>query len=355
MHKHPSGGKKEDKLQIMKKLIINKKGSSTAVAIWVILVVIILIASIGGYAIIKYNARQTALDQQKQAEAEGKEPVSLADLRCGEISNLKLYVQDQENNDPTTKVASEIYCIDKDGKKVIDGTNSSTTAETTGSTSKCNTIKCISFSKEAYYGEWKTINTDFQETLHEIIPVSTVAKGGLLELYTTTLTTGQVNITGVGANAEKTLDHLKYTNNDSDSAMNLAGFFFDIGYGGNVSKIEVKSGDSTITDTGLKFEVTADKEKDDFVSEIDDDSATPGNQPIILHEYDEFESGKIIIGANSNGCASGGEGITVYAFDKANFKARDGTIQFGHQTDTDTVADVGASHVNLTVQMLCKG
>ena len=182
--------------------------------------------------------------------------------------------------------------------------------------------------------------------MHKVLDTSIVATFGRLEFYDKTNKYRQVNVTGVGANAEKTLDRLEFENNDSDSMYRLAGFIADTVTGSNVSIITIGTGDASVTQESFAFLDDTRKELDDFVFFIDSDSSEKGNQPLNLHQYDDFESGTITIGADASGCVgTATDAIVFRAFDYGEYKASDGSIKYGYQDDGQTVSDVGGPNI----------
>ena len=277
----------------------------------------------------------------------------------GDVAQIKVYVRDIAQDDVNTKKAVPIYCIDSEGQFVIDGTTSSTTAETSGSTTRGNTITCYAFNSTFQTLNPTVVNVD-EEIEHIVIEGYTIATAGLYEFYDSTLTlanggASNISISGEGSDS---YDKLKFKNNNTNQWLPLGGFYFNVITGTNVSDLDISGtatvkgkthGASTsIVESDLATKVTARKDNWDYVFEIDDSeySATgnAGNNPIILEENDYLETRTVDVESTVGG-VTGTESdiITARYFTKGYYRAsKSQEIQYGHETDASASAVITA-------------
>ena len=327
----------------MKSLMKNKKGVGGA--IWAIIVILVIITGFVGYFAITAGPSQKIVQQTAQDIAEA--------TKKGDVASIGIYVRDLENNNINTKVAVPVYCKETDGEFIIDATSSSTSAEITGKSTIGKEITCWAFNT-TYQSEPKTLIVD-EESEHVVIDAYKVVGTGTIDFYDDTYTTGTAGVINVtaGADATDTFQKMRFTNSGTDMAYNLGGFYFNTIEGTNVSVIDI-SGSATLSGmdhssaqiviSSLSTKVSARKDSWDFAFEIDDDSATAGNQPLYMQENDYLESGSVAVTADGDGCTSGGgDLISSYAFAKGYYRSsKENTVNFGHETDATSPSVIGS-------------
>lgn len=185
-----------------------------------------------------------------------------------------------------------------------------------------------------------------------------------LETYSTTSdmffelkTAGDAIITASGGTQNLTLSasegeilgQVKLQQNVTNTAVNLAGFYFDKATNGNMTKVEeagdvaakIPSGTTGFAaTTGVSLTAT---EAEDVVFLFD--------TPVILKEYDSvtIEDG-IKLTADSDGCTAGGENVVIYSLDKIWTLSSKDTNKFvySYESDAATPADVGLADQSFT-------
>ena len=317
---------------------MNKKGQTVA---WV-LIAVIVVGFIGVGAFL-YNQSTPSTQSIVQGAT------AVADLqKAGKVASVGVFVRDLANDDVNSKIAVATYCMDDNGQFIIDGTTSSTTAEITGKTTVGSTITCYAFNSTVQTMKPSTIRVD-GEVAHVVIDAYSVSVGGTVDFYDDTFTVADNGVANLSITSEgsDTYQKFKFTTTDSDEFYPLGGFYLNTVEDTNVSVIDFTgsatvggvSGKSStsIVDSALSTRVSARKSNWDFVFEIDDSDAVPGNSgnnPIILDENDFIESGVINVESdNSGGCAND-ELVSFNSFTKGYYRQSQGTgIGYGHEND----------------------
>jgi hypothetical protein len=331
---------------------MNRKGAN---GVGIALVIMMLVA-IAGAGFIAYKqglftkTPETSVSNAAQTAAQ----VASASKE-GDVASIGVYVRDLSADNTNSKVAVAVYCRDNDGTFVIDSTSSSTSAEITGKTSYGKTITCWAFNS-TFQTKTPAVVTVDEEYKHILVDGYYVATNGKLQVYNdqyATGTGGVVNVTSVGASGTGTLQKLRYTNNNTNQWFPIGGIYFDTVQSSNISSIDmtgaaVLSGldhaSANVVKSTLSTAVTARTDKWNQVFELDDDSATAGNQPVILQENDYLESGAIQVRGNGNGCTSAGELVSMYSFTKGYSRSTKGATILSnvHETDADSSAVITA-------------
>ena len=339
----------------------SKKGAGGAM-IMVVLVALVLLVGAGVGTFIYQSFKPTeGTGVQSTAQTEQIVTQTAIASKEGKVSALAVYVRNLAHNDQNTKAIVPVYCVDDTGNFIIDGTNSSATAEITGNTEIGKTVKCyatdvIAPSSVTPYDTLTPYVIKIEgESPHIVIDAYNISLNAQVRYYSDTLTTSTYNASGsinvsAGAGGSGTFSKIRITNNNTDSWLPLGGFYFDVVSGSNISDIDasgnaILSGldhtSSQIVDSSLTNSVSGRRNLWDFVFEIDDDSKIAENQQVILEENDYLETGVVTVTANGDGCQAGGsetgDVINVYLFKKGYFKStKTSSMEFGHETDANS-------------------
>jgi len=312
---------------------MNKKGQGFAIFIAVILIALV---GLVGYMVFRGPSQQVVQQQSAQIAEE---------IASGDVASLGIYVRDLAQDNENTKIAVPVYCVDSTGAFILDGTSSSTSAETTAKTTIGETVTCYAFNSTIQSNP-KTI-TISNEAPHIMIDAYSVATSyGHLQYYDDTYTTGTaglVNVT-VAGDGTSTFAKLRYTQNMSDKFLPLGGFYLDTVVGSNITEIDM-SGSATLSGmdhssarvvtSTLATRVSDRKEKWDYVFELDD-SSEAGNQVLLMDEHDYLETGAVSVTGDSDGCSTLGEEIVSYAFTKGYYRSSTDGVKYGHETDASS-------------------
>lgn len=267
----------------------------------------------------------------------------------GDVAQIKVRVRDRANTDPTTRLAVPVYCKDELNNLVIDGTTSSTTSDTSGSTTRGKTVTCWAFNSTI-----QTVKPITKDIDSDIVPFEidayTVATTSAITFYNDQFNTGTggvINVTGVGANIKGTLNKVRVKNNQTSKWLPIGGVYFDVVTGSNVSSITVDSNGLSISDvtSTLATGVTTRKEQWNYVFEFNGGTEGTNKLAVILEDGDYKESGAIGVKGNGNGCVSAGELISSYGFTKGYYRSISDTsfVKYGHETDAESPAVVSTS------------
>lgn len=345
----------------------NKKGNATGVVL--VVAVLLLVAGVFGF-----GAWYIMANPSSQSGVGGNTIVQdVADATSeGDVAQIKVYVRDLANSDVNTKIAVPIYCEDNEGNMILDGTTSSTSTETSGSTTRGTTVSCYAFNSSIQTAEqasgveanrkyWnRVVDEEIEHIVIDAYTVNTVAP--LMDFYDDTLTvadSGAVNLS-VGADGSDSFSKMRFKNNDTDKWIPLGGFYIDVIEATNISNIEM-AGSATLSgmdhsstqikDSDLTTKVTARKSIFDYVFELDDDASESGNQALLLEENDYLETGAVTVYSDV-GCTAGSTGarMVAYAFTKGYFRETKGTgIGYGHENDQSTASVITADLTGSTV------
>jgi len=155
------------------------------------------------------------------------------------------------------------------------------------------------------------------------------------------LTYGINNNVSLSASETDAFDKFVIENNDTDSSFNMYALGFDTEVQTNISDIVVDGMNEGNEPQRLKSAL-------DYIFVL--------SSPVRLDEFESWSSGPVKVTANSNGCRTVGETVTVYVIDKAQYKSVEtvtsGQILSGMEDDAATETDVGAS--DFTVTFICK-
>jgi hypothetical protein len=353
------GGNKRRKVIQMK----NKKGNATGAIIVILLIAMVLmVGGFVGWYILGGGTTQSITNTEQISSA----------VSSGTVAQIKVYVRDVSATNINTKIAVPVYCTDQDGKFVIDGTSSSTTAEISGSTTRGNTVTCYAFNSSFQTVIPVIVNVD-SEIMHVVIDGYKVSLLGKLAWYSDTFATGNeaVNVTGVGASSTGTMNKIRYTNNVTSQFFPLAGIYINRVVGSNVSDININSGivslkgssflpkqsSASIAKSSLTTNVGARKDSWDFVFEFNNGATIAGysgNSPVLLEANDYVETGTVSVLGDGDGCgATASEIITPYAFTKGYYRGTlTDTVKYGHETDAASSSvistDITGDHIYCT-------
>lgn len=330
------------------------KGDNKIIIFGVVALLVIVVVIFGG---IYYNGaqQQTALEEQNRIELAKIEAQKagqvVAPSEVGKIGLFKVNTYNRQADNANTLVAitSGLYVWDLiTGAFIADGVTTSTSARTSVSGTQGKTYKSLAYTTGSYYGDIK--EKPLGEFTDLDLDVHASCNTILVKSYDTSLANGK-NLTGIGANGEGYFEKFKIKNNNTNCAYNFAGLYFDTIVTSNISKITVEEGKhpfyNKATD-GNPIAIERVKELDDFVWMVDADSVKTGYQPVFLQEYDEFDTGNVVVKADGDGCVGNLDEVDVYSFDKASVRSNviGGTIlENVVEDDAVTPADVGEGDV----------
>lgn len=308
----------------------------------VLLIAILLVAVSGVGVITFYAQKQTGLQEKEETQTTEEASES---KNAGEITVLKSWAVDKQANTETQVLVPAYYYLkNEDGSfdKWIGGTSGYTLSATaTTSVSPVvigQTVYGTAFNG-SYYGDENSQKIQIEGEQLKLDVHSICPKG--LEMKIFDETNNEAKNLSVGASQSNSFDRLKFRNNNSDCAYNLAGFYIDLtSTGSNITTIVI-DGDASYTGiTKTSTSLEREKDKDDLVYALD--------SPIMLKESQKWFSGDVTVTADGDGCTNQGESVNVYAFDEAKFLKKDGSgIGSGWENDADSPADVGGGDVHL--------
>ncbi len=323
---------------------MNKKGQA-----WIgISVVILLAVAVIGGGLYLYTSSEKTTESVVQQTAQEFAQAS----QSGKVASFGVYVRDISDNDVNTKKVVPIYCQRADGTFAIDGTSSSSSAETTGKTTIGDTITCWAFNSTYQTSEPAVLKIIKEVDSLVIDTYRLHAQKASMDFYDDTLTVADlyaVNLS-VSAGGSDSFSKLRLKNNVTDTILPVGGFYLDVTEGTNISNIDMsgsvslsgmdKSSTQLVVST-LSSAVTGRKAKWDYVFEFDDDSAKAGNQALLLEEHDYLETGAVIV-ESSVGCTAGieaGTSIIPYVFTKGYFReTKNSGVAYGHETDASSAS-----------------
>jgi len=311
---------------------------------FVMIALLVVVVFLGGYYIWS-DQQQTALEEEREV-AIREEGVSL----MGKPAELSVYCKDLGNDN--TKTAAGFYIIvdpevtdnEITGNFAADGTTASTTARksvTEGLTVSSNYLGIASNS--TYFGFPTEIKSITKQA--ENVDLGMYTTVGTLDIVVKdkdenilTMVEAATNLT-LGADESEVLDEIEFQCNDTDKAVNLAGFYIDLPAGTNITGVEISAGYSGtpgVTESNINLKST---EADDYLFLFD--------SPQLLLEYDSVELSRVLkLTADGDGCCDcNGEYFEVYALDKIWTKSSlEDKMIYAYETDATSPADIGVSN-----------
>ena len=331
-------------------------------------VFLVVIASLMIWAVT--SSRQEAIPSAG-APAGAAVTTLLEETKKGTASTGKIFVYDQESSTAQTPVSVPVYIQDETGAFVLDGDASSAT-RLSANTQIGRTLDIWAFNDSFYpvpivdlevKGEAPSIDLKVHKVSAslQLMPADDSA-------YSSSTTTNYgVNLTGVTANAVSTnINRIKVTNNGTYDAYNLAGFYVDALVGTNTTDVDLTGAASVSGIPGVSSVNIVDstiptsqqeriRNSNDYVFDIDSDSVTAGNQPLMLHQGDYINTGTLTTTWDGDGCPGEGDYLIVWAFDKSCYrsvKADGGIVCDAISNDAATQVDIGAGD-RATIQIGC--
>ena len=313
-----------------------------ALATW-LLVILIAVAVIGGGVYLFTSGDKSASGTSQQIIQQTAKDIA-KETKSGDVASVGVYVRNLANDNVNTKIAVPIYCQDNTGGWVIDGTTSSTTAETTGKSTIGKTITCYAFNSTVQTMTPSVTVID-EEAEHIVIDAYVLTTGALMTFYDDSYTVADLGVSNVTLDSEgsESLQKLRIKNNASDEFLPLGGIYFSTVASANVTDVDITGSASLegmdhssaqIVQSSLSTSVSTRKDNWDYVFEIDDDSGKAGNQVLLMDENDYLDTGAVVVSStNSNGC-DGAEAVTPYLFTKGYFRESTGEgVGYGHESD----------------------
>jgi len=330
----------------------SKKSIKTQTVAWVLIAVIIL-GFVGAGAIYfstrGEGATQTAVQQATAAAQAGK---------SGDVASIGVYVRDLSHNNVNTKIAVPFYCQGDDGTFIIDGTTSSTSAESTGKTTIGTEVTCWAFNSTIQTSTPSVTMVD-DEVEHIVIDAYTLSTTAETIIYDSTLTNVSSSISNlsIGAGGSDSFLKMRFKNENTDTWLALGGFYWDVIEDTNISNIDMSGGvklfgfgdapSISISKSPLPTAVSGRKSAWDYVfvpSENED-----GNNLLIIDENDYIETSPITF-ESSVGCigatGNGGRAI-VKAFVSGYYRETKNTgVAFGHETDESSATRITTADIS---------
>lgn len=299
------------------------------------LLAVFLLLGIGAAGLFIYQGLQQSavagVEQQQQITQQLISPT-------GKAATVRYAALDQESSPKNTQVAvSGIYALEMNGDTqaiISNNVTSSATARTSVSTSTGKTLKAVAFSN-AYYGDMVETKVD-KETINIDLPVHTIATGinvSLEDVDGVVRTDTNLNMTLV-ANEKDSWSWLKIKNTDTNSQFRWKALGFDLATAANISNVDV---------AGMTSSNVPERRR----SVVDYYFVFPEAQK--LSEFDSVKTGRVLFESDGDNPA---ESITLYVVDEQHFKAQDNTLKVGVEDDQNTPADIGASDVTRTLNIL---
>jgi hypothetical protein len=332
----------------------NKKGASL-LGVWIGLVMTIMVGGMFAYFMGVFPATS-----QEAIQAGTQDTItSVSDaLNEGDPATAHIFVYDRANDNTNTQVATTIYCQDQTGTMVVNGATSSASTYYSQAANIGDVFTCWAIAT-GYQVLAPTTVEITQSTENIKIDAFKVATSAQLDIFSDTYvggdsSGGKVNVTGVGASGTGTLHKMRIKNNNTNEWLNLGGIYFDASAVTNVSSIDATGGlvlynfksgaeASMVTSSLPKTTVSARKSYMDFVFEIDSDSNSAGNQALLIEENDYFETGNVVLTADSDGCTN--DYISPYMFQKGYFvKTLGEGIGYGAENDASSGTGIGTDY-----------
>ena len=317
---------------------MNKTGKVTGMGVLVTLaLLVVIVAGVGiSWVVFQSGAQQTAVQTPTAVDI----PISSQ----GKSASARVFVYDREAK-PHALVAIPFYAWDKQTPTILsaDGTTSSTTARTNVQTTTGKILQFISYQVANYYGKVVDVPIDTESVdvdldVYNVVP--NVRRSGMqLDAFDRDDNSISASIAMVGSETY-TLSRLRIIQNNSVAAFNLK--LIAINSSKATSDI-----DSVVVNPLAKVSCP--------LNEVRNGTFTWCYElatPIMLHEFDQWNSGTVPIKASGSNPS---ETLTWKAVDWAEYKASKGSnansITYGYEDDADTPADVGALNIlsNFTI------
>lgn len=334
---------------------MNKKGLSTWGTIAVVLILLVGLFSIVHWGLPKSYTQinpggtggETSLTSQ-----------TVTALTTGDTSTPTFVVKDQESSNIGTSVSAPLYVRDvEDGMLTdCDGVATSTSG-TQCSTTRNTKLQFWAFNDtgatRAFYAQltpykvngntYDPMNYDLGNNAAPSIEAWVRRSVGSMRIImknddtgVSSTNSGLLNISASSAKTDTEISWIKIENNDTYSAFNLAKIFVDIKAAPtNISDIDISGSASVsgqdISSVSIKKGSLLPNEKsrisgqDDFVFDVDSDSALAGNQPLLLEAADYIKTGIMSVTIKGTGCIGAGdntETIQVNIADDACYRSR---------------------------------
>ncbi len=134
----------------------------------------------------------------------------------------------------------------------------------------------------------------------------------------------------LGANQENEFEKIRFTNNQTDTAFRFGALIFNTNDSTNIDQITVNAGDGTFTEGTLPKRLKT----SEFIWQLD--------VPVLMLEFDDFETGSILYKADSTGCVTDDDLVRVRIVDVGEYLTKDGQqYATGFEDDSDSNNDVG--------------
>lgn len=325
---------------------------------------LILALFLGGYYIWSDSQSKKLQQQQTSTIQQTVQQTSTTNPLAGKAATITAFVKDDAND--KTGIRAALYLITNPtvgtdnvaGTFAVDATTIATTGTDLTSGLAVGTKYVAIASNNTYFGfPSKELTVGEGPVTDGNARVSGSGQSQTLEIdaYTTasgvsftikdkdentiSLQNGGTRNLTLSADEAELLDSIKIEVNQTNAALNLAGFYFDKpASGANISKFEVASGYTGtpgITKGGIALQST----------EADDEMYL-FNAPIVVKEYGSVEiQDGIFLTADGGGCAGADEIYTIYALDKIWVKSSIGSkMIYAYETDSTTPADVGIAN-----------
>ena len=340
---------------------------TSRVIIGLLTLLVIGILAIGGYLVYWMSTQQAALGVQKcLSDSECPSGYKCVNEVCektiestlkGKAATISVFAYDYASDTPSTsKLVLPLYLVESPiiTTTKVSGTEFAADATDLSSTSRTDITKGIVVGDKVTaiavnasgYGIWSAIieistqavNLDLKSYSTAIagagdITVKDKDENIIADVGSAGTVASAYNLT-LGASAEEQFNYIRVENNNTNTAWNVKGIFFDAPTGNNISSITgtgTTKGDYSTSYT--KSSTTLQRtEADDYVIEL--------SEPVLLLEYDYIQFENIQIKADGDGC--GTELISVNVFDSNWFRSsKENAMILGIETDADSPVDVG--------------
>jgi hypothetical protein len=305
--------------------MINSNKGTNGIAITLLVILVALVAVIGGFTTNWYGLAPVAEEETQQQQQQQQQTQT-----TGKIATLKVSVFD--NADTPNRYAGTAYCWDNSKPTELISGNSVSTSETAGTTvapvNRYQDITCVAYDSSHYGVETpasldleanqltlKTLNASTSKTIQFVEDGDTEAVGSIA------LT--------IAAGATDSYDSWTYKANTGDAGLNLK----KVCVGSNSTNSEIASIEMDgFTTSGIPYRL---RNSHDFCFEKS--SAT------YIENYETVPFSTIRI--TTSGSFAIPETLNFSVIDEARYKSVDGSIKLGTQTDAPTPADVGVEDV----------
>ena len=288
--------------------------------------------------VIVWQALAGAPTTQTISVGGGSDGLTAADLNAGTSSTLKLTSYDREA-DALTQVAATATVRDKSTGALLLDAGSLSASATTSVSSSVGSVVQVALTGTSYYGDFK----DDVQVPSALVPV-TINAHAISTSTTVTpfdnndaaIANNDANVT-LAASETQYWSRLRFKQSTANKAFNLAGIAVNLSQSTNVQSVAINGLAQKPCPTSLSSSCFAYFELP---------------QPVMLHQYEYFDTGSVIFKAKGTNPSETGSLIFVDATWYKSVKPETmNQLLFGIQDDQPTPVDIGATNKNVALNV----